>query len=155
MSKTFSGKIEYFVSMSVFPRFILCYRVFGCLSAMGVQKHYKKRFAKTRVETFVQNNRQKNLNPFFSRFSFITFKGVSRGGDFKNKTKNRGKSDQPWYFFGIRGTNHVGVRHLFLRAACSRVHRVSLSPAAGTRDPPSCLRPGIGYISAACACYEA
>jgi hypothetical protein len=27
------------ISMSVFPRFFLFYRVFGCFSAMGVQKH--------------------------------------------------------------------------------------------------------------------
>jgi hypothetical protein len=30
------------ISMSVFPRFFLFYRVFGCFSAMGVQKHHKK-----------------------------------------------------------------------------------------------------------------
>jgi hypothetical protein len=32
-------------SVSVFPRLLLVYRVFGCFSAMGIQKHYKKRFA--------------------------------------------------------------------------------------------------------------
>jgi hypothetical protein len=34
------------ISMSVFPRLFWLYRVFRCFSAMGVQKHYKKGFAK-------------------------------------------------------------------------------------------------------------
>jgi hypothetical protein len=42
------------ISMSVFPRLFLFYRVFGCFLAMGVQKYYKKRFAKNRVEMFLQ-----------------------------------------------------------------------------------------------------
>jgi hypothetical protein len=37
------------VSMSVFPRLPLFYRVFGCFSAMRVQKHTKKRFTKNIV----------------------------------------------------------------------------------------------------------
>jgi hypothetical protein len=47
MSKTFPKKSTK-ISMS-----ILLFRGFGCFSAMGVQKHYKKRFAKrNHVETF-------------------------------------------------------------------------------------------------------
>jgi hypothetical protein len=45
MSKTFPKKSTK-ISMSVFPRLFWFYRVFGCFSAMGVQKHYKKRFTK-------------------------------------------------------------------------------------------------------------
>jgi hypothetical protein len=36
------------------------YRVFGCLAAMGVQKHYKKRLAKNRVGSFLQKKTTKN-----------------------------------------------------------------------------------------------
>jgi hypothetical protein len=41
---------------------------------MGVQKHYKKRFAnKNRVEKFLQKNRQKIQNRFFLDFFFSRF----------------------------------------------------------------------------------
>jgi hypothetical protein len=50
MSKTFPEKIDknFDVSFSSAFRF---YRGFGCFSAMGVQKHYKKRFARRKVFT--------------------------------------------------------------------------------------------------------
>jgi hypothetical protein len=48
-SKTFPRKINK-ISMSGFPRLLLFYRVFGCFSATGVQKHYKKHSTKNRVE---------------------------------------------------------------------------------------------------------
>jgi hypothetical protein len=54
------------MSMSVFPRLFLFYRVFGRFSAMGFQKYYKKH----RVGKFLQKNRPKTQNPkpiFFLR----------------------------------------------------------------------------------------
>jgi hypothetical protein len=69
------------ISMSVFPRFFLFYRVFRCFPAMGVQKHHETRFEKNRVERFLQNNRQKNRQknpiPIFFSICFIMFLGVS------------------------------------------------------------------------------
>jgi hypothetical protein len=44
--------------MSIFPRFVLFYRGFGCFSAMGVQEHNQKRIAKkNRVEKFLQQKK--------------------------------------------------------------------------------------------------
>jgi hypothetical protein len=51
----------------------LFFRGFGCFLAAVVQKHYKKRFTKNRVEKFVQKNRQKSKTAF-SRFSVRGFK---------------------------------------------------------------------------------
>jgi hypothetical protein len=56
--------------MSVFPRLFWFYRGFGCFSAMGVQKQYKKRFAK-------QIDQKVETRCFFD-FFLITFLGVSR-----------------------------------------------------------------------------
>jgi hypothetical protein len=65
---------------------------------MGVQKHNKKRLQKNRAEKLLQKNRLKNHKPIFFSIFLITFLGFSRWGEFKN-------TDQPWYFFGLRGTN--------------------------------------------------
>ena len=54
MSKTFS-KVSTKTSMSVFPRLFLFYRIFGCFSPMGVQKHYKKRFSNKIVSKSFKN----------------------------------------------------------------------------------------------------
>jgi hypothetical protein len=77
MSKKFPNKSTA-TSMSVFPQFF-CFIAFSvCFSAMGVQKHYKKRFTKKIVsKSNLQKNRQKIPNHFFS-FLLITFLGVSR-----------------------------------------------------------------------------
>jgi hypothetical protein len=57
------------ISMSFFPRLFLFYRVFGCFSAMAVQKHYKKRFAKQIVsKSFYKTIDQKSKTDFLSRF---------------------------------------------------------------------------------------
>jgi len=54
--------------MSVFPRLFLFYRIFGCFSPMGVQKHYKKRFANKIVSKSFKNKiDQKSKTDFFSR----------------------------------------------------------------------------------------
>jgi hypothetical protein len=49
--------------VSFSPTFFLFYRVLGCFSAMGVQKHYKKRFT---------NKSTKNPKPIFPRFVLKT-----------------------------------------------------------------------------------
>ena len=52
-----------------FLDFFLFYRVFGCFSAMGVQKHYKKRFTKKIVsKSFYKKFYQKSKTDFFSIF---------------------------------------------------------------------------------------
>jgi hypothetical protein len=61
-----------------FPRLFLFYRVFGCFSAMGVQKHYKKRFAKKLVSKSFNKKFDQKSKTDFSRFVLITFLGVSR-----------------------------------------------------------------------------
>jgi hypothetical protein len=50
------------ISMSVFPRLFLFYRIFGCFSAMGVQKHHKNVLQKNRVEKFLRKIRPKIQN---------------------------------------------------------------------------------------------
>jgi hypothetical protein len=50
------------------------YLVFGCFSAMGVQKHYKKRFAKKIVsKSFYKKFDQKSKTDFFSNFVLSRF----------------------------------------------------------------------------------
>jgi hypothetical protein len=46
--------------------------------AMGVQKHYKKRFTKKSCRKVFTKYSTKNPKPTFSRFILITFLGVSR-----------------------------------------------------------------------------
>jgi hypothetical protein len=73
MSKTFS-KISTKNSMSVFPRLFLFYRVFGCFSAMAVQKHYKKRFTKEIVsKSFYKKFDKTSKTDFLSIFFFSRF----------------------------------------------------------------------------------
>jgi hypothetical protein len=52
-----------------FSSTFLFYRVFGCFSAMGVQKHYKKRFTKKIVsKSFYKRFDKKSQTDFFSIF---------------------------------------------------------------------------------------
>jgi hypothetical protein len=69
---------------------------------MGVQKHYKKRLQKNRVEKFFKKIQNRLfLDLFLSRFWAFLGEGSS-----KTRQKNlENKPDQPWYFFGPRGTN--------------------------------------------------
>jgi hypothetical protein len=75
---------------------------------MGVQKHYKKRFTKKIVsQSFYKKIDKKSKTEFFSiflsRFGAFLGEGSSKTR-YKNLTQTQ-KSDQPWYFFGLRGTN--------------------------------------------------
>jgi hypothetical protein len=78
MSKT--KKIDK-VSMSKFSRSLLLYRVFGCFSAIGVQKHNKKvlqKNKKNRVEKFAQKNHFFFLDLVLSRFGAFLGEGSSK-----------------------------------------------------------------------------
>jgi hypothetical protein len=86
-------------SMSVFPRFALFYRVFGCFSAMGVQKHYEKRFAKQVVlKSFCQKFDQKSKTDFFSIF----FNHVFGFWAFLGEGTTKKKKSDPGPFLRIR-----------------------------------------------------
>jgi hypothetical protein len=65
MSKTFSEKIDKFFDIS-FSSIFWVYRVFGCFSAMGVRKHYKKRFTKKSCRKVLQKDDKNTPNRIFS-----------------------------------------------------------------------------------------
>jgi hypothetical protein len=66
-------------SMSVFPRFFLFYRVFGCFSAMGVQKHYKNT-----TKSSTKNPKTDFFSVLFSHvFGRFSMRGVQKH-DLKN-----------------------------------------------------------------------
>jgi hypothetical protein len=69
MSKTFTKKIDKTFDVS-FSSFFFVYRVFGCFSAMRVQKHYKNVL---QFFSFLQKNRQKIQNRFFLGFVLSPF----------------------------------------------------------------------------------
>jgi hypothetical protein len=78
MSKTFSKTIDKKIDVSFSSTFFVD-RVFGCFSAMGVQKHTKKTFCKKhRAEKCLQKKLTKNPKPIFSRVFLTTLLGVSR-----------------------------------------------------------------------------
>ena len=85
------------ISMSVFPRLFLFYRVFGCFSATGVQKHYKKHsekivsklfYKKSMSKTFPKISTKFRCQFFLDFFCFIAFSGVFQRWEFKSTTKN-------------------------------------------------------------------
>jgi hypothetical protein len=109
------------ISMSVFPRLFLFYRVFGCFSAMRVQKRHKKRLPKNRVEKFLQKNRQKIQTRFFLDFLLSRFWAFLGEGSSKTRQKiSKTNLTSPGTFLAPeeRGTNqptnHVKVRRFFL-----------------------------------------
>jgi hypothetical protein len=87
------------VSFPFFPLLFLIYRVFWCFSAMGVQKHYKKRFTKKIVsKSFYKKFDQKPKTDFFSIFFPSRFWAFldARWGEQKNtntKKYQTNKSD--------------------------------------------------------------
>jgi hypothetical protein len=117
MSKTFSEKIlrkPTKISISVFPQLFLFYRVFRCFLAMGVQKHYKKRFTSKLCRKVFQNNRPKKSKPTFSRFFFNHVFGrfSVRGVQKHDKKISKKNLTNPGTFLAPEEpTNHVKVRH--------------------------------------------
>jgi hypothetical protein len=61
------------ISMSVFPRLFLFYRVFGCFLAMGFKSTTKNVLQKNRVEKFLQKIRPKIQNRLFCDFFLSRF----------------------------------------------------------------------------------
>jgi hypothetical protein len=104
--------------MSGFPRLFLFYRVFGCFSAMRVQKHHKKRCAKTSCRKVLSKKSGKKIQSrFFSIFLHHAFERFSVRGvqkhDFK---KNTGKKSDPGPFLASDPpTHHGGHRFVFNR----------------------------------------
>jgi hypothetical protein len=76
-------------------------------------------------------NRQKNPKPISLDFSitFLSrFRVFLREGSSKTRQKSQNKSDQPWYFFGLRGTNQARQGQgpssvFFLSAPCQKQKR--------------------------------
>jgi hypothetical protein len=120
--KTFP-KISTSTSMSVFPRLFLFYRIFGCFSAMGVQKHYKKRFAKKSLRKCFTKQSTKSPKPTFSRFCYYVFGRFSVRGVQKQDLKLSKKKSNPSPFLAFDPpTHHGGHRFFFnwrLAAPCS------------------------------------
>jgi hypothetical protein len=116
MSKTPSQKIDKNFDVS-FPRFFLFYRVFGCFSAMGVQKHYtlqKNVLQKNRVERFYKKFDQKSKTDFFSIFSNRIFGRFSvRGVQNTIKKYRKFKSDPIAFSYPHPPTHHRGRRFFF------------------------------------------
>ena len=83
---------------------------------MGVQKHYKKRFAQTIVsKSFYKKIDQKSKTDFFSIFFYHVFGRFSVRGVQKHEKKISKKNlTSPGTFLASEEpTNHVGVRHFF------------------------------------------
>jgi hypothetical protein len=74
------------------------------------------------VENFFKKIDKKIQNRFFLDFFYHVFGRFSVRGVQKHDKKSRKKSDQPWYVFGLRGTNQPpqGPSLFFLSAPCER-----------------------------------
>jgi hypothetical protein len=86
MSKTFPQKIDKIFDVSFSSIFLN--RVFGCFSAMGVQKHYKnvlQKFVFTKKSSKIQNR-------FASRFVYRVFRRFSVRGE-KNVIKKKSNKE--------------------------------------------------------------
>jgi hypothetical protein len=126
--------------MSGFPRFFLFYRVSGRFSAMGVQKHYKKRFAKKIVSKSFNKNSTKNTKPiFFSIFFYHVFGRSSMRGVQKHDKKNIEKMNLTLVLF--RTLTHpptTGVTDFFFSGPLP--HQSRMSPVSSS-SPPAPLPP--------------
>jgi hypothetical protein len=86
MSKNFPKKIDKNFDVRFSSAFSF-YRVFGFFSAMGVQKHYKKRFAKIVSKSFYKKPQIKKSKPIFSRFFSSRFWAFLGEGSSKSPQK--------------------------------------------------------------------
>jgi hypothetical protein len=77
--------------MSVFPR-LFFYRVFGCFSAIGVQKHYQKRFTKKILSKRFYKKIDQNSKTIFLSILFLGRFSV-RGVQKHDKKMSKNKSD--------------------------------------------------------------
>jgi hypothetical protein len=116
MSKK-KSKISTKISMSVFPRLFLFYRVFGCFSATGVQKHYKKRLTKKIVsKSFYKKIDQKSKTDFFSNFFNHVFGRFSMRGVQKHDEKISQKNPTLVLFRTLTHPPTTGVTDFFFFA---------------------------------------
>jgi hypothetical protein len=101
-----------------FSSTFFCYRVFGCFLAMGVQKHYKKRFTKQIVsKSFYNKFDQKSKTDFFLDFFYHVFGRFSMRGVQKHDKTNIEKINLALVLF--RTLTHpptTGVPDFFLAA---------------------------------------
>jgi hypothetical protein len=128
MSKK-KSKISTKISMSVFPRLFLFSRVFGCLSAMGVQNTTKSVLQKKSCrKVFYKKFDQKSKTDFFSIFFNHVFGRFSMRGVKKHDNKYRkNKSDPSPFSYSDAPTHHGGTRFCFFCRPLVRPHRFLLS----------------------------
>jgi hypothetical protein len=93
MAKTFSRQIDKKIDVS-FSSIILFYRVFGCFSAMGVQKHNKKSCRKVFKQKIVSNKSGQKIQIigqiYFSRYFSSRFWAFLGEGRSKTPQENIG-----------------------------------------------------------------
>jgi hypothetical protein len=102
----------------------LFYRFFGCFPAMGVQKHYKKRFTKKIVsKSFYKKFDQKSKTDFFSKFVFSRFWAFLDEGSSKTRLKKyrKHKPDPSPFSYSDPPTHHGGHRFFFWRPLIVRM----------------------------------
>jgi hypothetical protein len=100
------------------------YRGFGRFSAMGVQKHYKKRFPKKILsKSFNKKFDQKSKTDFLSVFFYDVFGRFSVRGVQKHHIKTSGKKSDPGPFLASDlPTHHGGYRFFW---ALGRTYQLS------------------------------
>jgi hypothetical protein len=76
------------MSISVFLDFFGFIAFFWCFSAMGVQKHHKKRFTKQIVSKSFSKKSTKKSKTDFSRFVLLSFWAFLGEGSSKTRLKN-------------------------------------------------------------------
>ena len=144
--------------MSVFPRFFWFYRVFGCFSAMGVQKHHKKRFAKKSCRKVFTKSSTKNPKPTFLGLFYHVFGRFSvRGAQNTTQIYRKNKSDPIPFSYSDPPTHHGGHRFFFagpLAAGswCTSASRPDLQffdqmGCASVLNPLNCIALLINYIN--------
>jgi hypothetical protein len=123
--------------MSVFPRLFLFYRVFGCFSAMGVQKHNKKCCTKKIVsKSFYKKFDQKSKTDFFSIFFDHVFGRFSMRG-VQNTIKNIEQINLTLVLF--RTLTHPptpGFTDFFLPAPCCQPRAPDVPPCVSVSPHP-------------------
>jgi hypothetical protein len=115
--ENFSQNFDKHFQCQFFLDFFLFYRVFGCFSAMGVQKHYKKRFTKTIVsKSFYQKFDQKSKTDFFSILFLSRFWAFLDEGSSKTRQKKyqKNQSHPSPFSYSDPPTHHGGPRLFFL-----------------------------------------
>jgi hypothetical protein len=147
MSKTFLKKIDKNFDVSFSS---ICFaRGFGCFSALGVQKHYKTRFAKKSSRKVFTKKSTKNPKPTFSRFVFNHVFGsfLVRGVQKHHLKKNRKKKSDPGPFLASDPpTHHGGHRFLLFW----RPLDADKAQCASARGYVAHLAPGVRHVERRC-----